>query len=111
MSLAAEQISLSQARILIVEDEPIVAQDLREQLAKLGYDPVAVSATGEEALALAGQQRPDLVLMDIELAGAMDGIRAGTGPRAPVRHPRSNAFRSHLHPRHVPRLYGKVVPT
>ena len=63
-------------KILIVEDEAVVAQDLRQQVAELGYDPVAVTATGEEALVLAEQQRPDLVLMDIKLPGEMDGISA-----------------------------------
>ena len=61
-------------KILIVEDEAVVALDLRQQLAKLGYDPVAVAHTGEDALILAGQLRPDLVLMDIKLPGTMDGI-------------------------------------
>jgi AmiR/NasT family two-component response regulator len=65
---------MNKPRILIVEDEPIVAQVLRQQLAELGYDPVAETPAGEEAVVLAGQLRPDLVLMDIELAGAMDGI-------------------------------------
>ena len=63
-------------KILIVEDEAVVAQDLHQQLAELGYDPVAVAATGEEALVLAKQLRPELVLMDIKLPGEMDGIRA-----------------------------------
>jgi AmiR/NasT family two-component response regulator len=63
-------------KILIVEDEAIVARDLHQQLAELGYDPVADTPTGEQALALAAQLRPGLVLMDIELAGEMDGISA-----------------------------------
>ena len=67
---------MSQARILIVEDEAIVARDLRQQLSELGYDPIADTPTGEEAVGLAATLRPDLVLMDIELAGGMDGIRA-----------------------------------
>ena len=67
---------MKSARLLIVEDEPIVAQDLRRQLAELGYDPVGKAATGEAALVLAEQLRPDLVLMDIELAGGMDGLSA-----------------------------------
>jgi PAS domain S-box-containing protein len=63
-------------KILIVEDEAVVAQDLRQQLAVLGHDPVAVAFTGKEALVLAEQLRPDLVLMDIKLPGKMDGIIA-----------------------------------
>jgi PAS domain S-box-containing protein len=63
-------------KILIVEDEAIVARDIRQQLKLLNYEPVAATATGEEALVLADRLRPDLVLMDIQLAGVMDGIIA-----------------------------------
>ena len=63
-------------RILIVEDEVIVARDIRQQLIELNHEPVASTATGEEALLLTERLRPDLVLMDIQLAGAMDGIMA-----------------------------------
>ena len=67
---------MSKARILIVEDEAIVARDIRQQLIELGYEPVADTPRGEEAVVLAGELRPDLVLMDIRLAGEMDGIAA-----------------------------------
>lgn len=63
-------------RILIVEDEGIVARDLALQLVDLGYQSVAHASRGEEAIRLAGELSPDLVLMDIQLAGAMDGIAA-----------------------------------
>jgi len=62
------------ATILVVEDESIVARDLQSRLRSLGYDVPAVAATGEEALKKAADIRPDLVLMDIRLKGAMDGI-------------------------------------
>lgn len=67
---------MNKTRILIVEDESIVAWDLRQQLVELGYEPVANTGHGEEAITLAGQLRPDLVLMDIHLAGELDGIVA-----------------------------------
>jgi PAS domain S-box-containing protein len=63
-------------KILIVEDEVVVARDIRQQLKLLKYEPVASTTTGEEALLLAERLRPDLVLMDIQLAGDMDGIVA-----------------------------------
>jgi PAS domain S-box-containing protein len=63
--------------ILIVEDESIVAWDLRETLEKLGYRVVDLVASGAEAIDAATSSRPDLVLMDIRLAGTMDGITAG----------------------------------
>jgi diguanylate cyclase (GGDEF)-like protein/PAS domain S-box-containing protein len=68
--------SLIRPRILVVEDELLVARDISEQLTLLGYEPIGHTACGEEALLLAEQHRPDLVLMDIGLAGAMDGIAA-----------------------------------
>ncbi len=67
---------LNQPRILVVEDEAIVARDIEVQLVALGYKPVGSATRGEQAVKLAGELRPDLVLMDIQLAGAMDGIAA-----------------------------------
>ena len=62
--------------LLVVEDEAIVARDLLIQLTGLGYDPVAHTKRGEDAIRLAGALRPDLVLMDIGLAGEVGGIEA-----------------------------------
>ena len=67
---------MNKPRIFIVEDETVVSKDIHEQLVKLGYEPVGCTAHGERALELVGQLRPDLVLMDIRLAGDMDGIAA-----------------------------------
>ena len=64
------------ARIMIVEDESIVALDLKNMLRRLGHSVVAVADTGTDAIYLAGQQKPDLILMDIRLRGTMDGIEA-----------------------------------
>lgn len=69
-------------RILVVEDELLVARDISEQLVLLGYEPIGHTASGEEALLLAQQHRPDLVLMDIGLAGVMDGIAAAQALRS-----------------------------
>ena len=62
------------AKILIVEDEQLVAMDLEAELRGLGYTVVGLAATGKQALALTEQHCPELVLMDIQLAGARDGI-------------------------------------
>lgn len=67
---------MSEPRILIVEDELLVAADLEERLRALGYCVVGSTAHGEKAVGLADQLRPDLILMDIHLAGPMDGISA-----------------------------------
>jgi len=64
----------SRASVLIVEDEEIVAQDLANTLAHLGYTVIGSTAKGEEALVLVREQHPDVVLMDIRLTGAMDGV-------------------------------------
>jgi PAS domain S-box-containing protein len=67
---------MAKARILIVEDERIIAEDIRKSLQALQYTVEAVTATGEEAVTKADERRPDLVLMDILLAGKMNGIQA-----------------------------------
>lgn len=63
-------------RILVVEDERLIARDIALQLRDLGYEPLGPAHTGEQAIALATQLRPDLVLMDVHLASTMDGIDA-----------------------------------
>jgi two-component system, response regulator PdtaR len=63
-------------RILIVEDEIIVAENIRERCQSFGYDVVGVEARGEDGVKAAGIESPDLVLMDIKLRGSMDGIEA-----------------------------------
>ncbi|WP_372680492.1 response regulator [Desulfosarcina sp.] len=65
-----------QARILVVEDEGIVAQEIKSRLEKSGYSVCAVAHDGRTAIAHAGKMHPDLVLMDIKLKGEMDGIDA-----------------------------------
>jgi len=62
--------------ILIVEDEQIAALDLRETLQALGYRVMGTAHTGEKAVAMADAEVPDLILMDIHLAGEMSGIEA-----------------------------------
>jgi signal transduction histidine kinase len=61
---------------LVVEDENIVAMDLRTTLTRLGYEVVDTVGTGPQAIEQVERREPDLVLMDIQLRGAMDGIEA-----------------------------------
>lgn len=70
------------ARILLVEDERIIALEMKVFLQRLGYQVAASLATGEQALADAPAIRPDLVLMDIMLAGDLDGIETARRLRA-----------------------------
>jgi CheY-like chemotaxis protein len=64
------------ARILIVEDERLIAIDLQRRLMRLGYSVVALAASGIEAIQKAQALQPDVVLMDIRLQGTMDGVEA-----------------------------------
>ncbi|MCU0589553.1 MAG: response regulator [Syntrophobacteraceae bacterium] len=75
------------SRIMIVEDEAIVAMEIEERLTAMGYRLAAVTASGEEAITLAERERPDLLLMDIRLQGAMDGIQTAREIRARLQTP------------------------
>jgi PAS domain S-box-containing protein len=61
------------ARILIVEDESVTAEDLRDILTDLGYNVTATVSSGADAIAQAGENPPDIALMDIRIQGEMDG--------------------------------------
>lgn len=67
---------MTKPKILVVEDEGVVAINLEHILGKLGYDVSELCASGEIAIVKASEIRPDLVLMDIVLQGEMDGIQA-----------------------------------
>jgi two-component system sensor kinase FixL len=68
-------------KVLVVEDSAAIALDLSWQLETLGYDVVGTASSGEDALRLIANSRPDAVLMDIRLSGGMDGIE--TAARIP----------------------------
>jgi two-component system, response regulator PdtaR len=63
-----------QVRLLLVEDEVIVAQDVRRRLENLGYTVLGIATRGKEAIEMAVSLQPHLILMDIGLRGGMDGI-------------------------------------
>lgn len=63
-------------RILVAEDEAIIALGVKDTLSRLGYAVLPVAATGEDAVRLTSELGPDVVLMDIRLKGEMDGIEA-----------------------------------
>jgi PAS domain S-box-containing protein len=74
--------------ILIVEDEAVIALDLKLELQDMGYRVAGPARTGEQALELAAQEQPDLVLMDIRIQGTLDGVetaaRMGRSGEPPV---------------------------
>lgn len=63
-------------KILIVEDEIIIALRLEEELRRLGHHVVGSVVTGEEAIGLTEETQPDIILMDIHLASPMNGLEA-----------------------------------
>lgn len=65
---------MTKARILVVEDEAITAQDIRLSLEDMDYEVVGTVANGDDALVMAEKHKPDLALMDIVLKGAHSGI-------------------------------------
>jgi len=67
---------MTKSRILVVDDERIVSLDIQGALARLGYEIAGAASTGAQAMELAKSAAPDLVLMDIRLAGEMDGTEA-----------------------------------
>jgi len=67
---------MAEARILVVEDEALIRKDIERSLIGLGYQVVGGTGEGEVAVQMASELRPDLVLMDIRLKSAMNGIDA-----------------------------------
>lgn len=62
--------------IVIAEDERIAAEDLKATIEEIGYDVISIVSTGEEAIEIAADKKPDLFFMDIMLSGMIDGIEA-----------------------------------
>jgi CheY-like chemotaxis protein len=65
-------------RILLVEDEEITSFDLETSLNEMGYEVVGTATSGVEAISMATEHMPDLLIIDIILKGDMDGIEAAT---------------------------------
>jgi len=61
-------------KVLIVEDERILAEDMKSKISDFGLVPCGIESNGENAIAAAKKENPDLIIMDIKLKGDMDGI-------------------------------------
>lgn len=104
---------MSNNNILVIEDEAIVSKDIQQSLKKLGYNIVGSAATGEKAIELANEFKPDLVLMDIMLKGDMSGIEAAEQIRAnckiPVIYLTAYADENTLSKAKVTEPYGYII--
>jgi two-component system, LytTR family, response regulator LytT len=104
---------MSKTNILIVEDESIVAKDIQHSLKKLGYTVVGMCSTGEDAIKIAEEVKPDLVLMDIMLKGEMSGIEAAGQIREkfniPIIYLTAYADESTLSKAKVSEPYGYII--
>ncbi|MCP4538148.1 MAG: PAS domain S-box protein [Chloroflexi bacterium] len=69
---------MNRSRVLIVEDEALIAQSIANRVQQLGYQVSAIIRSGEEAIRSAVEMRPDIVLMDIQLGRGINGIKAAT---------------------------------
>jgi len=77
----SDMAGIAGSRVMIVEDEALVALHIRRELTKLGYTVVGAASNGEQALKMIEEIFPDVVLMDIHIQGEMDGIE--TAARIP----------------------------
>lgn len=104
---------MAQTNVLVVEDESIVSKDIQLSLKKLGYHVVGAASTGAQAVELALEHRPDIILMDIMLKGEMNGIEAATKIRSeaniPVIFLTAYADESTLSKAKVTQPYGYII--
>ena len=104
---------MAQTSVLVVEDESIVSKDIQHSLKKLGYTVAGAAATGENAVALAIETQPDIILMDIMLKGEMNGIEAADKIRQetniPVIFLTAYADESTLDKAKVTQPYGYII--
>jgi len=104
---------MAKTTVLIVEDEEIVAADLAGRLEQLGYEVVGTAAKGEEAVESACRLKPQVVLMDIRLKGAMDGIEAAEAilrrHSAPVIYLTAHSDQATLERAKLSQPYGYII--
>jgi CheY-like chemotaxis protein len=91
-------------RTLIVDDHEILGAGLACMLAELGHEVVDIVGTGEEAIESASRHKPDLIIMDVNLEGDMDGIAAATAIRQQL------GIRSIFFPATRTRARGSALP-
>jgi PAS domain S-box-containing protein len=101
------------AKVLVVEDDPIVADILRNQLVKLGYEVSGIAASGDQALRQIETSLPDLILMDIHIEGKIDGIETAArilrDHQVPVIYVTSSAAEETLERARDTKPYGYLI--
>lgn len=104
---------MAKTNVLVVEDENIVAKDIQHSLKKLGYGVVGIASSGEKAIAIASEQKPDIILMDIMLQGGMSGIETAQEIKEkldiPVVYLTAYADESTLNKAKVTEPYGYII--
>src|SRR4051812_39745161 len=104
---------MNPSKILIVDDEIIIARELEVRLTGLGYEVIAIASSGEEAILLASETLPDLILMDIVVKGGMEGIEAAAETRrvfqVPIIYVTAYTDRKTLDRAKVTEPYGYIV--
>jgi len=104
---------MAKTNVLVVEDESIVSKDIQHSLKKLGYNVAGAASTGEKAIDLALDIKPDVVLMDIMLKGDMTGIEAASKIREelniPVVYLTAYADEATLSKAKVSEPYGYII--
>jgi len=78
------ELAAPQPRVLIIEDEALIAEELRGRLSRLGFRVIGAVDSADEGVAIATKERPDVVLMDIRLRGEKDGVQAAREIRQQV---------------------------
>ena len=73
---------MRKAKVMIVEDEIITGAALRKDLQNLGYEVCSLASSGEKAIQIAENERPDVVLMDVRIQGEIDGIETAKDIRS-----------------------------
>lgn len=104
---------MEKQKILIVEDETIIALDIKTSLESFGYEVVGIASSAQEAIEKAGAYKPNVVLMDIFLKGDLDGIYAATTIyeelKIPIIFLSANSERSILERAKAAQPYGYLV--
>ena len=104
---------MSKARILVVEDEIIIAMEIADRLKSMGYDVLRIVSNGKDAIKTSLDEHPDIILMDIMIQGDIDGIETATKIREvsdiPVIYLTANADESTLERAKVSDAFGYLI--